>query len=175
MIITFGKVIERQYFCALHLLILITEMMYQIIRTNSDHVDFQKLVLELDKDLALRNGDSNDFFAQYNKIDLINNVVVAYEANKVVGCGAMKMYRDGVMEIKRMFVPKEYRGQGIAGNILNELQAWAKELGFEKCILETGDKMVEAIGLYQKSGFITIPNYGQYANVNSSICFEKAI
>lgn len=168
--------IERQYFCALHLQILITEMMYQIIRTNSDNVDFQKLVLELDKDLALRNGDSNDFFAQYNKIDLINNVVVAYEeADKAVGCGAMKMYQDGVMEIKRMFVPKEYRGQGIAGKILSELQIWAKELGFERCILETGDKMVEAIGLYQKSGFITIPNYGQYANVNSSICFEKTL
>lgn len=167
---------ERQYFCALHLQILITEMMYQIIRTNSDNVNFQKLVLELDKDLALRNGNSNDFFAQYNKIDLINNVVVAYEeADKAVGCGAMKMYQDGVMEIKRMFVPKEYRGQGIAGKILNELQIWAKELGFERCILETGDKMVEAIGLYQKSGFITIPNYGQYANVNSSICFEKAL
>lgn len=167
---------ERQYFCALHLQILITEMMYQIIRTNSDNVNFQKLVLELDKDLALRNGDSNDFFAQYNKIDLINNVVVAYEeADKAVGCGAMKMYQDGVMEIKRMFVPKEYRGQGIAGKILSELQIWAKELGFERCILETGDKMVEAIGLYQKSGFITIPNYGQYANVNSSVCFEKAL
>lgn len=145
-------------------------------RTNSDNVDFQNLVLELDKDLAIKNGDTNEFFAQYNKIDLIKNVVVAYEANGIaVGCGAMKEYEEGIMEIKRMFVPVEKRGSGIAGIILSELQLWAKELGYKKCILETGDKMIEAIGLYKKNDFQIIPNYGQYADVESSICFEKKI
>ena len=58
----------------------------------------------------------------------------------------MKKHQDDVMEIKRMFVPAEKRGNGIAGRILSELQLWAKELGYKKCILETGDKMTEAIG-----------------------------
>lgn len=150
--------------------------MHTIERTNSDNVDFQNLVLELDKDLAIKNGDTNEFFAQYNKIDLIKNVVVAYDANGIaVGCGAMKEYEEGIMEIKRMFVPVEKRGSGIAGIILSELQLWAKELGYKKCILETGDKMIEAIGLYKKNDFQIIPNYGQYADVESSICFEKKI
>lgn len=150
--------------------------MHTIERTNSDNVDFQNLVLELDKDLAIKNGDTNEFFVQYNKIDLIKNVVVAYDANGIaVGCGAMKEYEEGIMEIKRMFVPVEKRGSGIAGIILSELQLWAKELGYKKCILETGDKMIEAIGLYKKNDFQIIPNYGQYADVESSICFEKKI
>ena len=149
--------------------------MCTIKRTNSDNLDFQALILELDKDLAIKNGETNDFFAQYNKIDLIQNVVVAYEGEKAVGCGAMKKYENGVMEIKRMFVPIEKRGKGIAGKILTELQVWAKELGYRKCVLETGDKMIEAIGLYNKSNFKIIPNYGQYANIKSSICFEKEI
>lgn len=149
--------------------------MCTIKRTNSDNLDFQALILELDKDLAIKNGETNDFFAQYNKIDLIQNVVVAYEGDKAVGCGAMKKYENGVMEIKRMFVPIEKRGKGIAGKILTELQVWAKELGYRKCVLETGDKMIEAIGLYNKSNFKIIPNYGQYANIKSSICFEKEI
>jgi N-acetylglutamate synthase-like GNAT family acetyltransferase len=149
--------------------------MCTIKRTNSDNLDFQALILELDKDLAIKNGEKNDFFAQYNKIDLIQNVVVAYEGDKAVGCGAMKKYENGVMEIKRMFVPIEKRGKGIAGKILTELQVWAKELGYRKCVLETGDKMIEAIGLYNKSNFKIIPNYGQYANIKSSICFEKEI
>ena len=149
--------------------------MCTIKRTNSDNLDFQALILELDKDLAIKNGEKNDFFAQYNKIDLIQNVVVAYEGEKAVGCGAMKKYENGVMEIKRMFVPIEKRGKGIAGKILTELQVWAKELGYRKCVLETGDKMIEAIGLYNKSNFKIIPNYGQYANIKSSICFEKEI
>ena len=149
--------------------------MHTIKRTNSDNLDFQKLVHELDKDLAIKNGEANDFFAQYNKIDLIQNVVVAYEADKAVGCGAIKKYENGVMEIKRMFVPIDKRGKGIAGKVLTELQVWAKELGYRKCVLETGDKMIEAIGLYKKHHFKMIPNYGQYANIESSICFEKEI
>ncbi|MGJ1320723.1 GNAT family N-acetyltransferase [Sphingobacterium spiritivorum] len=151
------------------------EQTYTIKRTDSDSLDFQKLVLELDKDLAIKNGETNTFFAQYNKIDSIQYVVVAYEADKAVGCGAIKEYRNGIMEVKRMFVPIEMRGKGIAGKILNELQIWAKELGYSKCILETGDKMIEAIGLYKKHHFKIIPNYGQYANIESSVCFEKEI
>lgn len=149
--------------------------MYIIKRTNSNNLDFQKLVVELDKDLAAKNGNTNVFFAQYNKIDKIQNVVVAYEADKAVGCGAMKEYENSVMEIKRMFVPVEIRGKGVAGQVLTELQIWAKELGYKKCILETGDKMIEAIGLYKKQNFKITPNYGQYATVEDSICFEKEV
>lgn len=149
--------------------------MNKLVRTDSNHPDFEKLVIELDKDLAAKNGEKNDFFAQYNKIDLIKNVILAYDNDVVVGCGAMKEYKDGTMEIKRMFVPLENRGKGIAGQILKELQAWAKELGYQKCVLETGDKMIEAIGLYKKNNFVVIPNYGQYASEESSICFEKLL
>ena len=151
------------------------KLMYTIKRTNSDNLDFQKLIIELDKDLAIKNGEINDYFAQFNTIDLIKNVVVAYEANKPIGCGAIKEYGNGVIEIKRMYVPAEMRGKGIAGKILIELQYWAKELGYSKCILETGDKMIEAIGLYKKNNFVVIPNYGQYSNIETSICFEKKL
>ena len=144
-------------------------------RTNSENKDFQYLVLELDKDLANRNGETNDFFAQFNKLDLIKNAVVALNDNLPVGCGAMKEYDKSTMEIKRMFVPTKMRGKGVAVAVLNELESWARELGYEKCVLETGDKMLEAIGLYKKCGYKMISNYGQYANVENSICFEKEL
>lgn len=144
-------------------------------RTNSENKDFQNLVLELDKDLAQKNGESNDFFARYNKIDHIKNVVVALNNNLPVGCGAMKEYDKSTMEIKRMYVSIEMRGKGVAVAVLKDLENWAKELGYEKCVLETGDKMPEAIGLYKKSGYKIIKNYGQYENVESSICFEKEL
>ena len=144
-------------------------------RTNSENKDFQDLVLELDKDLAKKNGDTSDFFAQYNKIDLIKNVVVALNDDLPVGCGAMKEFDKSTMEIKRMYVSIEMRGKGVAVAVLNDLESWARELGYEKCVLETGDKMFEAIGLYKKSGYKIIKNYGQYENVKSSICFEKEL
>ena len=149
--------------------------MIKLIRTDSSDKGFQNLVIDLDKDLKEKNGEANDFFAQFNKIDLIKNTVVAYDDILPVGCGAMKRYDEATMEIKRMFVPIENRGKGIAGSILVELENWARELGYKKFVLETGDKMQEAIGLYKKSGYEIIANYGQYLGVETSICFEKKL
>lgn len=149
--------------------------MITVKRSNSDNKDFKKLVLELDKDLAVRNGESDSFFKQFNKIDHINNVVIAFEDNKAVGCGAFKEFNGLTVEIKRMFVSSDMRGKGVATAVLNDLEKWAKESGYEKCVLETGDKMPEAIGLYKKSGYNVIKNYGPYKYVESSICFEKKL
>jgi len=55
------------------------------------------------------------------------------------------------------------------------LERWAAELSYEKCILETGKKQPEAIALYKKNGYKLIPNYGQYAEIENSLCFEKVI
>lgn len=149
--------------------------MYAIKRTNSTDSDFQKLVVDLDKDLAIRDGDEHSFFQQFNKIDAIKYVVVAYENGTPVGCGAIKEYEQNVMEVKRMFVPIEKRGNGIASIVLTELEIWAKELGYKKCILETGVRQPEAIQLYKKNNYQLIKNYGQYAEVKSSVCFEKEL
>ena len=154
--------------------------MYKLKRTNSDDLDFQSLVVELDKDLAIRDREDHSFFAQFNKIASIKYVVVAYQNGSAVGCGAIKEYESDnkyvkIMEVKRMFVPLEKRGNGIASLVLKELETWANELGYQKCILETGLKQPEAIALYKKNNYNLIPNYGQYAEVESSVCFEKVL
>ena len=144
-------------------------------RTDSNNTDFQNLVRELDKDLRIRDGEDHAFFAQFNKIDLIKHAVVAYQNDQPVGCGAIKQYNDKTMEVKRMFVPMEFRGKGIASQVLQELERWAKELNFSTCILETGQKQPEAIRLYHKNNYTVIPNFGQYIGVESSVCFEKTL
>jgi len=149
--------------------------MIQIIRTDSENTDFRSLVVLLDQELTIRDGKDHSFYAQFNKIDAIRHAVVAYENAVPVGCGAIKQYEAGIAEVKRMFVLPAYRGRGIAGKILAELELWAAELGYERCILETGKKQPEAIRLYQKSGYISIPNYGQYAGVDNSVCMEKPL
>ncbi len=149
--------------------------MIELKRTNSDNPAFQSLVAKLNLYLAEINGDKHDFFMQYNNIDVLNNVIVIYKNNILVACGAIKEYDSKSMEIKRMFVPSEQRRNGYASYVLDELQKWSKELGYSKCILETSKNMTEAVALYTKHNFQVIPNYGQYANVESSVCFEKAI
>jgi GNAT superfamily N-acetyltransferase len=149
--------------------------MTNLVKTNSDNSDFRELVILLDEDLQIRDGEEHSFYAQFNKVDKIRHVVVAYEDGEPVGCGAIKEYAEGVAEIKRMFVLPERRGHGVAKSILSELEAWANELNFSECILETGLKQPEAIGLYQKSGYETIPNYGQYNGVENSVCMKKSL
>lgn len=144
-------------------------------RTTSDNPDFQALVVLLDRDLAIRDGEDHAFYAQFNKIDSIKNVIVYYDEGTALGCGAFKKYDAETVEIKRMFVIPEHRGKGIAHAVLTELELWAAELGYSHCILETGIKQPEAIGLYQKSGYTIIPNYGQYENVENSVCMSKTI
>ena len=74
-----------------------------------------------------------------------------------------------------MYTLPESRGKGTASRVLAELEVWANELFYEKCILETGKKQPEAIALYEKNGYKLIPNYGQYAEIDNSLCFEKVI
>lgn len=149
--------------------------MIKLVRTNSENQDFIELVKHLDVYLTEKDGEEHVFYAQYNKLDKIKQVVVAYENEVPVGCGAIKIYEPGIMEIKRMFTSPKGRGKGIATLILSELEKWTAEMGFEKCMLETGKKQVEAIGLYQKNGYFRIPNYGQYEGVENSLCFEKIV
>lgn len=146
----------------------------KLLKTNSNHPDFQKLTQLFDEYLVEIDGDEKDFFAQYNQI-YIDNVIVCYEDEIAVGCGAFKEYEPTVAEIKRMFVLPEKRGKGIASTVLNALEIWAKENGFQHAILETSNQLTNAISLYQKSGYEVIPNYGQYIDVESSVCMKKIL
>jgi len=144
-------------------------------RTTSDDPAFVSLVRLLDAELAVRDGADHSFYDQYNKIDMIKHVVIAYDEALPIACGALKEFAPDTMEVKRMFTLPDNRGKGAASLILHELETWAAELAFKRCILETGTKQPEAIALYKKSGYVNIANYGQYAGVENSICFEKIL
>jgi GNAT superfamily N-acetyltransferase len=149
--------------------------MLQLLRTTSDDPDFQTLVKLLDHALAVLDGDDHAFYAQFNKLTNIRHVVVAYQDEVPVGCGAFKEYEPGTVEIKRMFTRPELRGQGIAQAILAELEKWALEEGYPTAVLETGKRQPEAIRLYEKSGYAFTPNYGQYIGDENSVCLRKTI
>ena len=149
--------------------------MIRLIRTDSVNKYFIRLIKDLDAYLAVSDGEEHSFYAQFNKLDLIKHVVLASYNEIIIACGAIKKYDQKTMEIKRMFTSSDYRGKGVAGLILIELQNWTNEMGFENCILETGKRQIEAIRLYKKSGYEVITNYGQYAGMEDSICFMKKV
>lgn len=149
--------------------------MLTFLRTNSTHQDFISLVRQLDIELATIDGDEHSFYVQYNKIDKINHVIIAYENELPIACGAIKQFSENTMEVKRMYILAPYRGKGTASGVLVQLEKWAAEMNYSHCILETGIRQPDAIRLYGKNGYLPIPNYGQYAGVENSRCFEKAL
>ncbi|TDE17216.1 GNAT family N-acetyltransferase [Dyadobacter psychrotolerans] len=149
--------------------------MIELIRTDSQNRDFKNLVKCLDEYLSVTDGSDHSFYSQYNKIDKIKYVIVAVEDSQAVGCGAIKEFDTDTMEVKRMFTNSESRGKGLATTVLTELEKWAAELSYKKCVLETGIRQLQAIALYKKNGYRIIPNYGQYIGVADSVCFEKVL
>lgn len=147
----------------------------KLLRTDNASKDFRALVTLLDAHLAVTDEDEHDFYHQYNGLDEIKHVVMAYENDEPLACGAFKHYEAGTVEIKRMFTVGEARGRGIAVQVLDELEAWAAAEGYRRAILETGKRQPYAVRLYEKQGYTIIPNYGQYAGMENSVCMEKVL
>ena len=149
--------------------------MIRIERTTYQNKKFPGLVAKLDDYLSETDGEEHDFYHQYNGIENLNHVVIAYLDEVAVGCGAIKEFDSNSVEVKRMYVSPETRGQGIASLLLRELEKWTSELNFKNCILETGKRQPEAIALYTKNKYKVIPNYGQYKGMENSVCFKKEL
>lgn len=91
------------------------------------------------------------------------------------GCGGIQFFGSAYGEIKRMFVRPQYRGLGLARLMLNHLEAYASEHGIPVLRLETGIHQKDAIRLYEKAGFQSIPPFGGYIEDPLSRFFEKRI
>src|ERR1700722_11923848 len=137
-----------------------------VTRTTSDNEDFHHLIPELDQYLWDMDGpELQKYYKNLNVIEKNDTVVIAYLNDKPMGCGCFKPYNKTSVEIKRMYAKPEIRGKGIGYAVLHALELWAAELGYQTAVLETGHKQVEAIGLYKKSGYKQIENYGPYAGI----------
>jgi DNA-binding MarR family transcriptional regulator/predicted GNAT family N-acyltransferase len=73
-----------------------------------------------------------------------------------VACGAVKSIARSIGYIKRMWVAGSVRGLGFGRRMLGALESQARELGFTTLRLETNRELVEAIGLYQSSGYVEV-------------------
>jgi DNA-binding MarR family transcriptional regulator/GNAT superfamily N-acetyltransferase len=77
----------------------------------------------------------------------------------VVGCGGVRRFDAGVAEIKRMWVDPAWRGLGLGGRLLTELEQRARALGHGRVVLDTNETLTEAIGLYRRHGYDPIERY----------------
>ena len=100
---------------------------------------------------------------------------LAWEGDRAVGCGAVRRIDERTGEIKRMYVLPAERGRGVSRVLLTALEDEARRLGLARVCLETGTRQMAALALYERSGFVRIAAYGDYANSAFGVCLEKAI
>ena len=145
--------------------------------TNGLNQDFIILCHELDDFLnELVGGEENrSQYIPYNSLDDIQDVIVVYDKDIPVGCASFKHYENTAAEVKRVFIRSGYRGRGISKEIMKLLEQKAKDKGYHKFILESGEPLVSAMGLYRKIGYQVIPNFGQYKEMDDSVCMEKIL
>ena len=93
---------------------------------------------------------------------------------QAVGC-AVLVNRGGYGEVKRMYVDEAGRGRGIGRKLLEQLTMFARMSGLQALKLETGIHQPEAIGLYERSGFVRIDPFGDYQPDPLSLFMEKRL
>jgi putative acetyltransferase len=135
------------------------------------------LVAELDKYLQSLYPPESNYLLDIHTLmreDIL--FVTAKEGERYIGCGAVKMVKEGQYgEIKRMYVVPDERGKRIGYMILAELERLARQAGFQILKLETGIYQRQAISLYEKFGFQRTARFGEYKDDPLCLFFEKHI
>ncbi|KUJ68047.1 GCN5 family acetyltransferase [Streptomyces albus subsp. albus] len=101
--------------------------------------------------------------------------VASADDGSAVGCGGLRDLGGGIGEVKRMYVEPDRRGSGVAAGVLSALEEWARGQGWTHLRLETGDRQAAAVRFYTRHGYRRIPNFGAYAEVRESRCFERLL
>lgn len=150
-------------------------MQIDITREAPDTPDAISLVEELDAYLIpMYPISSHHGLSIQALIDQGVHFFVMRVDGQAAGCGGFKPC-DGFTELKRMYIRPQFRGQGLAGKMLAHLEDESLKLGFSVMRLETGYKQVDAIGLYEKAGFTTIPAFEPYLPDPLSLFYEKKL
>jgi GNAT superfamily N-acetyltransferase len=143
-----------------------------------DSADARRLVEALDAHLASRYSPEQRFGPNLKPAQLapgLGTFVVARLDGRAVGCGAVRLLDPTTVEVKRMYVEPEMRGQGVAKEVLAHLESAGRELGARRAVLETGIYQDEAIGLYRRAGYTEVACWGEYTTSPTSVCYEKTI
>ena len=88
-------------------------------------------------------------------------VLVARLAGEPVGCGAVKLDRPAIAEIKRLWVSPVVRRQGLGRRLLVELESHAMTDGKWLARLDTNHCLTEAIALYRRHGYREVPRFNE--------------
>jgi putative acetyltransferase len=98
-------------------------------------------------------------------------VILAFAKGELVACGALRELEPKVGEIKRIYVRADHRGPGFGPRLTRALLRRARELGYDRVLVDTLPTMAAAIQFYPGMGFERIPAYWPHP-VPGALFFE---
>ena len=148
----------------------------QFRRGSLDQPAVVRLIEALDAELTERYPEegANHFRLDADEVSDDRGVfLVGYLGEEPIACGAIRRLNKEDAEIKRMYVDPGARGSGVGRRLLAALESHGRGLGVKRIVLETGERQVEALALYEGAGFVRIPRFGEYADSPLSVCLAK--
>ena len=142
---------------------------------TAQSADFRALAAQLDAYYFTLVGDIQLQYAEPNRPENMNALLVAYEDAMPVACGAWKAVDDRTAEIKRIYVQPQYRRRGLATALIRALEEDVLRCGRHKLILETAVDTTSAHELYLSLGYRLRDYYGSPAGADNCMCFQKEI
>jgi GNAT superfamily N-acetyltransferase len=134
-----------------------------------------KLVAELQAEYVLRYGGGDATpVAEGDFAPPTGAFLVLYVGDEPAACGALRRHDAHDVEVKRLFVRRSHRGQGLARRLMSELERTAAALGYRRVLVETGLAQPEAIGLYESLGYARVPGFGHYRRSPQNRCYAKS-
>lgn len=94
---------------------------------------------------------------------------------KPAGCGGIQCTGSEYAELKRFYVRPGFRNNGLGRSLLRHLEKVARARGISVVRLETGILQHDAMRLYEKAGYRSIPAFGSYAPDPLSVFYEKQL
>jgi putative acetyltransferase len=155
-------------------------MSLQIIKVEAPTDEVRLLIEELDAELnAAYSAEQRHGFKISRLFQPGISFFIARLDSQPAGCGGVA-FADGLAEVKRMYVGPPFRGRTVAQAILARLEQEARDQGFNRLVLETGDAQAAAMRFYQRQGFIRCEAFGEYAkmpeaSIVRSVFFEKRL
>lgn len=90
----------------------------KILITDAANLDFIRLTKELDESLneisADRPEEERTKYTSFNELSDMTKAIVIYDKEIAIGCAAFKKYTTDTVEVKRVFISKNYRGKGLS-------------------------------------------------------------
>jgi GNAT superfamily N-acetyltransferase len=85
--------------------------------------------------------------------------LIALSDQDPVACAGLQRLDETTGEVRRVFVRESARGAGVGRALLSTLLETARELGYQRVRLDTGDRLPEARSLFHAFGFRDVDDY----------------